>query len=1094
MLAYLNNLNIMQKFLLFICMCLTIAWSDVSAQGRTVSGKVTATEDGSPLPGVNVVIKGTTTGTVTDGLGDYTIDVPSSGGILVFSFIGLSTQEIDIGERTRIDLQMTQDITELSEVVVTSMNIASEKKALGYSVESVSGNKVQQVSEPDPLRALAGKVPGMNIIASSGAPGSSTRITIRGNSSLLNNNQPLFVVDGIPYNNDYVTTEGTNTNTGGLTAGGAFSSRISDLDPNDIKSITVLKGANAAALYGSRAANGVIVITTKSGSATASKKGLEVTYTGTYGIEKIGNLPNFQNTYGTGTNFAYAQANGSWGAPFIGTRPYANLDSIPHWYAGRPGMGEFDDVKVPYQAYPDNVKDFFETGHIFENSISLSGGNEKSAISVTLSQLKQDGFVPETQFLRHNISVGGKTNLANGLVVGASLAYTKSSQDGVLSGAPSATAGDPSAFARTLFFGRNWDVQGQPYQNPVDKGSEFFVARDQVNNPYWSVLHSGIRSKVDRYVGTFNVGYDIKEWLNVTYRIGINGYSQSTYEFQRPNGANAPLGSITLVDVFADEINSDLLFTFNNDLNENLTFKALAGWNVNQRTNRTRSANGVGYVIFDIDDITNVNDVTPNPNSGYSRRRLQGVFGEVNLGYKDYAFLTVSGRNDWSSTLPKQNRSFFYPAVNASIVLNEALNLSPDFVNLLKVRGGWASVGNDTDPYLLNTVFLVNDYDAVTANASGRPFTPSGGATIPTAGQNSVLADPNLKPEITTEIEGGIDVRVWQDRLGFSFTYYNKESKDQIAQISLPEETGFQAQLTNFGTVTNQGIELGADITPVKTSSGFAWTISGAFTRNRNEVKQLRDGVDEIQFGSGFGGSVIAVHRPGEPFGVLLGTADARDDEGNFLIDPSNGSLIRALDPQVIGNPNPDYMLGITNTISFRGLTISALWDLRKGGDLFSTSVNQILGRGVLAYQGDREGNAIIKGVYANPETFEPYLDDNGNKIPNQTMIEFNSLYFGESFAVNAADQWSVFDATTYRLREASISYAFPKKLISRTPFGAITLGLTGRNLWNYSPNFPKDVNYDPETNQFGARNVQGIEYSTTPSARRYAVTLRATF
>jgi TonB-linked SusC/RagA family outer membrane protein len=1084
----------MQKFLLMTCMCLAIAWGDASAQVRSVSGKVTAVDDGSPLPGVNVVIKGTTTGTVTDSDGNYTIEAPASGGVLVFSFIGLQTQEIEIGARTRIDLQMTQDITELSEVVVTSMNIANEKKALGYSVESVSGNKVQQVSEPDPLRALSGKVPGVNIIASSGAPGSSTRITIRGNSSLLNNNQPLFVVDGVPYNNDYVTTEGTNTNTGGLTAGGAFSSRISDLDPNDIKSITVLKGANAAALYGSRAANGVIVITTKSGSASASKKGLEVTYTGTYAIEKIGNLPNFQNSYGTGTNFAYAQANGSWGAPFIGARPYATLDSIPHWYAGRPGMGEYDNLRVPYRAYPDNVKDFFETGHVFENSISLTGGNEKSAISVTLSQLKQAGFVPETEFLRHNISIGGKTNLANGLVIGGSLAYTKSSQDGVLSGAPSATAGDPSAFARTLYFGRNWDVQGQISQNPVDKGSEFFVGRDQVNNPYWSVLNSGIRSKVDRYVGTFNVGYDFKEWLNLTYRIGINGYSQSTYEFQRPNGANQPLGSIIVVDVFSDEINSDLLLTSNTDINENLTLRALVGWNVNQRTNRTRSVNGVGYVIFDIDDITNVNDVTPNPIGGFSRRRLHGAFAEVNLGFKDYAFLTVSGRNDWSSTLPKKNNSFFYPAVNASVILNEALGLSNDFINQVKLRGGWASVGNDTDPYLLNTVFLVNDYDAVTANAAGRPFTPNAGATIPTAGQSSVLADPNLKPEITTELEGGFDVRLWQDRIGLSFTYYNKESKDQIAQISLPEETGYSSQLTNFGTVINKGVELGLDVTPVRLSNGLTWTIAGAFTRNRNEVKELRDGVDEIQFGSGFGGSVIAVHRPGEPFGVLLGTANVRDDEGNLLIDPSNGSLIRDLEPRIIGNPNPDYILGITNTITFKGLTISALWDLRKGGDLFSTSVNQILGRGVLAYQANREGNAIIKGVYGNPETLQPYLDDNGNKIPNQTMIEVNSLYFGESFAVNAADEWSVFDATTYRLREASISYTFPKSLLSRTPFGSVSLGLTGRNLWNYSPNFPKDLNYDPETNQFGARNVQGIEYSTTPSARRYAVTLRATF
>jgi hypothetical protein len=294
--------------------------------------------------------------------------------------------------------------------------------------------------------------------------------------------------------------------------------------------------------------------------------------------------------------------------------------------------------------------------------------------------------------------------------------------------------------------------------------------------------------------------------------------------------------------------------------------------------------------------------------------------------------------------------------------------------------------------------------------------------------------------------------------------------------------------------VTNRGIEIGLDVTPVRLANGLSWTVIGSFTKNENTIKELRPGVTEIQFGSGFGGSVSTVHRPGEPYGILTGTVDVRDDEGNLLIDPSNGQFIQALEPGVIGDPNPDFILGITNSVSFKGLTISAVWDLRQGGDIFSTTVNSVLGRGVLGYQADREQNAILKGVYGDPTTFQPFLDDAGNKIPNQTMIEVNSLYFGESLGTNSADEWSVFDATTYRLREASIVYQFPKSLLDRLPFGSISLGLTGRNLWYYAPNFPKDMNYDPETNQFGARNGQGIEYSTTPSARRFAVTLRASF
>jgi TonB-linked SusC/RagA family outer membrane protein len=1075
----------MRKFLqasiLFFMLAAT-AW----AQERTVSGKVTSQEDGSALPGVNVVLKGTTVGTVTDVEGVFRLSVPPSGGALVFSFIGLQTQEVVIGNRTTVDVQLSLDVVQLGEVIVTAAGIQREKKALGYSVENVTGNKLQQVSEPDPLRALSGKVPGVNIIGSSGAPGSSTRITIRGNSSLLGNNQPLFVVDGIPYNNDLNSTDAS----GGLTGGGGFSSRISDLDPNDIASITVLKGAAAAALYGTRAASGVIVVTTKSGSASASKKGLEVTFSSTYGFEEIANIPDFQNTYGTGVNFAYAQANGSWGAPFIGTRPYASLDSINHWYNGCPGMQAFNGKRVPYRAYPNNVKDFFERGTIFENSVSLNGGNEKSVFSVTLSQLKQTGFVPQTEFQRHNISIGGKTELTNGLVVNANLAVTRSVQDGVLSGTASATQGDPSAFARTLYFGRNWDVQGQPFQNPLDLGSEFFIGRGNANNPYWAVENTGIRGNTDRYVATLGLVYDVKEWLSLSYKIGFNTYNQLQKEFQRPNGAGVPLGVVTELNVKNDELNSDFIATVTKDVSENFNIRALGGFNINQRTNISQAVQGTGYVVFDIDDVDNTNSVVPF-GGGFSRRRIMGVYGDVSLGYKNWAFLNLTARNDWSSTLPVENRSFFYPAVNASVILSEALGIDSKSVNQIKVRAGWAQVGNDTNPYLLNNTFGINSTLGIAGATAGKPFTPPGGNPVPGASLNNVATDPNLKPERTTEFETGLDVRFLDNRVGISATYYDKLSEDQIAPVTLPQESGFSSLLTNFGSVTNKGIELSADITPVRLSNGLTWTVSGAFTHNKNKIKELRNGVNEIQFGFGFAGSVIAVHRPGEEYGQLLGTVNDRDSEGNFLIDPSNGQMIRGLNRQIIGNPNPDYTLGITNQINFKGFTLSALFDIRKGGDIFSNTVNSILGRGVLAYQADREVNRIIKGVYGNPNTHLPYLDDQGNTIPNQTMVEVNSLFFGESFGVNSADEWAVFDATTYRLREASLTYTLPKSLLEKTPFGSVSVGFTGRNLWFSAPNFPKDLNYDPETNQFGNTNQQGIEYSTTPSARRYAFTLR---
>lgn len=1062
------------------------------AQDRTISGKVTAREDASPIPGVNVILKGTTNGTVTDFDGNYKLDVPPEGATLVFRFIGLRTQEIDIGNQSIIDVAMEADITQLSEVVITAVGIEREARALGYSVENVSGDKIQQVSEPDALRALQGKVPGVNIGGSSGAPGSATRITIRGNSSLLGNNQPLFVVDGVPFNNNEYQTFNQ------LADGGAYSNRAADLDPNNIESMTVLKGAAAAALYGSRAANGVILITTKTGNAKASRKGLEMTFSSSYAQEKIANLPEYQNTYGTGTNFNYQQANGSWGAPFIGKRDYALTDSITHWYSGRPGMSEFDGVMVPYRAYPDNVEKLFQTGNVFENSLNVTAGNEKSVLSVTASNLENKGYVPNTSFSRTNISAGGNTQLENGFIVGANLSYIRSRQKGVQSGVGALGANNQSAFARALYLGRNWDVHGQPYQNPVDLGSEFMVGRGQADNPLWSYENAGFESQVNRIIASVNLGYDIYDWLNVAYKIGINSYNQKNKDFIRPGSTGAGgLGRVTEDNISFEEIESNFLVTFTRDFSDDFSFRGILGHNINQRIQDWQAVQGTQYVVFDIDDLDNTNNVIPFGGE-YSRRRLMGVFADLNFGYKNWAFLTLTGRNDWSSTLPKGANSFFYPAVTGSVVITDALGMDSKALPFLKLRAGWSQVGNDTDPYQLKPVYLVNSVLITNPSPTAAlPFTQTGGSTVPGATLSNIERDPNLRPERTEEIELGVESKFFGDRVSLDVTVYKRLSKDQIAGISLPEESGFTFYFTNFGEVSNKGIEIGLGVTPVRTTSGFDWDIFGTFTHNKNVVEKLTEGVDEIQVvsdGSAFAGSVDAVLRPGEEYGLLKGSVNDRDQDGNLLIDPANGQMIRSLDPMIIGNPNPDFIVGITNTFSFKGFSLNAVFDWRQGGDLFSNTISSMLGRGVLQLTEDREMNQIIPGVYGDPNTHEPYRNENGEKIPNQTMVEVNSLYFGETFAINSADEWNVFDATTFRLREVSLGYEFPRKLLSNTPFGAISLSVTGRNLWYLAPNFPESTNFDPEINQFGSTNKQGIEYSSTPSVKRYAVNLRISF
>ena len=1054
------------------------------AQERVVSGKVTGLDDGLAIPGVNVVLRGTTTGTVTDSDGNYRLSVPSSGGTLVFSFIGMQTQEIAVGDQTILDIQMASDVSQLGEVLVTAAGIQREVKSLGYGVERIGGDKVSQVSEPDPLRAMSGKIAGVNIIGSSGAAGSATRITIRGSSSLLGATQPLIVVDGIPYDN---STNGTFNQ---LTGGGAYGSRFQDIDPNNIASINVLKGAAASALYGTRGANGVLVITTKTGGSKPSRKGLEVSVSSGLSFENIANLPDYQNTYGTGVNFGYQQVNGSWGAPFIGTKDYANTATIPHWYDGIPGFENLWGTTVPYQAYPNNTSDFFRTGKVYDNSIGFTSGNDKSNLSVIISNTTQEGYVPSEEFKRTNLSVGGNSSLDNGLIVGGNISYTNSFQHNTQGGAINAV-GNGSAFGRILFQGRNWDLMGQPYQNPLTNGSIYFVDVSQSDNPRWSAENAGLESKTDRYVANFSLGYNIKEWLNITYRAGVNGYSQRNTDWFRPGSRGAGgSGQITNFDVRFQEIQSDLLITFDKNISQDLNLRAILGHGLNQRVMESQAYQGTGYVDFFINDIDNTNAVIPFGGT-YSKRRIVGVYADLSLGYKDYLFLNLTGRNDQSSTLPIANNSFFYPSASLGFVFSEAVNL-PTLINFGKIRASFAEVGGDTGPYQIFQVYDVNP-GSINQTGNAFPFTGASAATL-----ENTARDPNLKPERTREYEAGLELKGWNNRVSVDVAVYKKFSRDQIAAIAIPQASGFNGLFTNIGELSNRGIELSVGFSPVQLKNGFSWDIRAVYTHNKSKVEELQmpDGspIDEITLRNTFAGTVQSVHIKGQEYGLIKGTVAARDDEGNLLINPADGQLIANPTPEVVGNPNPDFIAGFTNTFSWKGISLSAVIDWRQGGDLFSNTVNTYLGRGVTKDTEDRELGAVIPGVYGDPNTREPIRDEGGNKIQNQTNIGLNTFYFGNSFAINGQDEWAIWDATVVRLREVVLSYSLPKSLLSKTPFGSARIAFTGRNLWYNAPNFPKHTNFDPEISQFGNSNAQGFEFAATPSVKRWGFNINLTF
>ncbi len=1057
----------------------------LQAQERVITGRVTD-DSGSDVPGANVVLKGTTIGTTTDVSGNYRLSVPENGKVLIFSFIGMQMQEIEIGSRSVIDVEMSADVQQLEEVVVTAIGIERQQKALGYSVGSVKAEQIQQISEPDVLRSMQGKIPGVNITAASGAPGSATRITIRGASSLYGNNDPLFVVDGVPYNNTQYNTSNQ------LLGGGAYGTPLSFLDPNTIESVNVLKGAAAAALYGSRAANGVILITTKGGTTRPAQKGLEVTLSSSFSIEEIANLPEYQNSYGNGSEFNYQNANGSWGPRF------AERDSFPTWPTFTAAFPELP-TNSPYVAQPNNVSDLFEKGSVWENSINVTGGTGNSTFSGGISHLDQDGYIPHASFQRTTVNVGARTQLNNGFNFGGTATYTKSETNGPFFGENGAAGAEvASSFARTLWLGRTWD-SNLPFETPT--GGNVFYNGNGIDNPRWSWLHNGVNEKTNRIGITFDVTYDILDWLNVAWKVGTNQYT--TKRVQRYDlGSNAYSGggAIATDDVSFEELNSDFLITASQTFSD-FDVRLIAGQNVNQRTTDRQSVIGTGMVVPDIFDLDNMSSVVPN-GGNFTQRRLMGLFYEASFGYKDFLFFNTTGRNDWSSTLPANERSFFYPSASLSFVFTEGLPLgiSENILSFGKIRASWAKVGNDALPYQLENTYRVNHGQA-TGLIGSQPD-----IDFPIAGQSAATlanlgGDPGLTPEFTTEYEFGVNLKLFNGIADLDVTYYDRNSTDQIGTISVPSVTGLEQITTNFGDVENKGWEIGLNVNPVNTSSGLSWNIFFNFTKNKNTVLSLEDGVERLNMRNLFGGGIRPVFEPGKPYGALYGSTSAKDDEGNWLVNPATGLLFPAVGDdrfQIIGDPNPNYTLDVTNTLTFKGVTFGFLISYKDGGDIYTTTVERLMGRGVVQDTEDREKSRIIPGYLGDPSTGQPLLDDAGNKIRNTIQVTTNDLFFAnggpESFFINGADEASVFDGTVVRLREVSLGYTLPSQWIESTPFGRISVSLTGRNLWYFAPNIPHSTNFDPEVNGFGATNTQGIEYAAAPQTKRYGVNLQVTF
>ncbi|MDR2926938.1 MAG: SusC/RagA family TonB-linked outer membrane protein [Cytophagaceae bacterium] len=1063
--------NVKRVLLTVLCF-MFVGLSTILAQTRTITGAVTENESGTSVPGAAVFVKGTTIGTVTQADGRYSVSVPQDAEFLVVSFVGMRTQEVEIAGRAVINVILHTETTAIDEVVVTAMGIMRSERSVGTTKTVVNPDDAVLKAEPDLFRSLNGKIPGVNIQGASAVAGSSTKVNIRGNMSFFGSNQPLYVVDGIPYSD--VEVESQNR----LMTGGAYGSGLSTLDPNDIESMNVLKGAAAAALYGGRASNGVILITTKSGSKKIlpSQKKTEVTLSASMAMETIAALPDYQNSYGAGSNFQYSPANGSWGAPFGG-----ELTTIPTWsgfLTAYPDMPE----EQPYQAYPNNVKDLFRTGKVMDLSANITHYTQGGNFSTTVSRLTQDSYIPFANFERTSFSVGGNQKLDNGITIGGTMSYSRSDQEGPFFGAGN-YGGSVSSFARTMLLPRNINPAGMPYETPENNNLFPFIGG--VDSPLWSWKYNKIKSVMDRTVTSLNAGYDITQWLSAYYSFGWNQYEMDRKQVINIGsvgpGAFAGAGQIMDDNYTTQEIESNFNLTFKQKFLNDFELRVIVGHNANQFSASRAYQYGNEMIFREIYNIGNSKAQT-----AYARTemtRLWAIYGDVLLGYKNYAFLNFTLRNDHSSTLPVKHNSFVYPGISGSFIFSDAFGVNTDILNYGKFRMGWGKVGKDASAYYVNGFFNQD--------------TPFAGIPLMYVPMDSY--DEELRPEFTSEFETGVELQFLQSRIGVDFTWYNRLSTDQIAPVNLPSSTGKERYFTNYGEMRNRGIELGLTLVPVSLQNSFKWNINAVYSKNVNEVLSLIDGVERLTFSTGSTSEPQPTLKVGYSYGYLYGSGIARDKDGTPLVNPNTGTYMVATDLVELGSPYPDFQAAVTNTFSFKGIYLSAMFDARVGGVLSSGPASDMMGRGVTKDTEDRLGTRILQGVYGDPNTQEPIVDAGGNRIPNTVQLSENDLWFAPAstsptFAMNSVQEFSTFDATVFRLSEVTLGYDFPKQWLQNTFLGSVNVSVIARNLWHYAPGFPKYTNYDPGSNSFGNGNVQGIDRETAPSTRRFAFNVKVTF
>ena len=1056
----------MRKFTILLALLAFLGVQAVQAQ-KTIEGTVTSAEDGSPIPGVQVVVKGTTQGTTTDLDGNYEITVNDEAKTLVFKFVGMVTKEISIGDKTVINVTMEPEVKDIEGVVVTAIGVRRETKKLGYSVSNIESEEITKTQTNDALSALQGKVAGVDITSSSGQPTASNNVIIRGYSSVTGNNQPLYVVDGTPINNSI------NESADNLNNQLDFGNGASSIDPSNIKSMNILKGAAATALYGSRAANGVVMITTKSGSKNQDMK-VEFSSSSTF-TEPL-RITQQQNVYGQGWSGDWASSeNGSWGPRMDGEmRLWGNVV-------------DNSQLLKPFEAQEDNLEDFFDIGESYKNSISMRGGGENTTFFASYGNTNSDGFIPTDadSYDRHAINLKGSTSTDNFTFTG-NINYIRREASAVAAG----QGGDAATLMQDIMqIPRDFSIVDMAdYNNKFYNVDNFYTPYAQ--NPYFIINENGNEMKEDRVYGNLNVDYSLTDNININWRIGQDIRNVNTQIWNAkavpsedsPNSSQQPVpGNNIERSTHRKQINSDLTINYNKSY-DSFDLNLLGGWNVNERYYKMKTAEVTTLDMPDYYNLANSND-PPQADTDEQRRRLYGIYGQAELGYNDYLFMTLTARNDWSSTLPEDNRSFFYPGVTLGFILSDAIPEIQNFADYFKLRAAWGKTGNDAPPYAVKSVMVPAEADF----PFGSIDFPIGGVTGYEVSDQ--IGNNNLQPEITSEFELGANIKFFENRLGVDFAYYNRTTTDQIFSVPLAASSGYGSQYMNFGEVSNEGIELGVNITPVETDD-FAWNMDYTFTQNRNEVVELPEGQEQVIINGAYEMDYVAME--GEPLGVFKGPVAKRDPDGNIIVD-NTGIPKVADDKEIYGNQERDFTMGLDNTFSYKNFDLSAAVDWRKGGMMYSYTarINYFVGNATKTLYNHREPFVVPNSVQ------EVDTDGDGESekyVENTTQIDRPDVFtYWNQTDNKMMSQEHVVDKSFFKLRDVTLSYSIPQDALKNVPFSKVELGVYGRNLIIWTPEENNFV--DPEMTTFGNDAYSSMgEWGGVPTARTYGINLNLSF